>query len=94
MQGLEAGAADLVDGHGGHGLGQSGLDGRLAGRILAGAGCQHLTEQDFIHLVGGHACAGENVLDDVGAQVAGGNAGERAAEGADGGAACGDDHHF
>ncbi len=42
VQGLEAGAADLVQGQAWHGVGQAGEDRRLACRVLAAAGSQHL----------------------------------------------------
>ena len=47
--GLEAGAADLVDGEGGGFLGDSGLDHGLAGRVLALAGLEDVAHDDLIN---------------------------------------------
>ena len=91
MYGLEPGAADLVDGHGGGLPGQPGLDGGLAGRVLAGPAGEHLAHDDFIHLVGGDADLFQTGADDQGTQIGGGEGGERTAESADGGAHGGED---
>ena len=50
--GLQARAADGVDGQRRDFLGQAGLDQRLARRVLADAGGQHLAHDDFTDLVG------------------------------------------
>ena len=50
VHGLEAAAADLVDGHGGHRMGQAGSDRGLARRVLAFAGGQHLSQDDLVDL--------------------------------------------
>ena len=47
MRGLEAAAANLVDGEAGYGVGKAGLDKRLSRRILANAGSEDLAEDDF-----------------------------------------------
>ena len=59
MQRLEAGAADLVQRQGGHGMWQAGLDCGLACGVLPGAGGQYVAENHFIHLRwhSGRSCA-------------------------------------
>jgi hypothetical protein len=70
--GLQARAADLVDGHRRHGLGQAGLDDRLARRVLADAGLQHLAQDDLADLVALEPGALEQLLDDGGAELGAG----------------------
>ncbi|CRQ64192.1 Acetyl-CoA acetyltransferase [Pseudomonas aeruginosa] len=91
VQGLEAGAADLVQGHGRHADRQAGLDRRLARRVLPGPGGEHLAEDDFVDLAGIETGLFEQAADYRGAQLGGGNAGQRALEAADGGTGSGDD---
>ncbi len=91
VQGLEAGAADLVQGHGRHADRQAGLDRRLARRVLPGPGGEHLAEDHFVDLAGIETGLFEQAADYRGAQLGGGNAGQRALEAADGGTGSGDD---
>lgn len=91
VQGLEAGAADLVQGHGRHADRQAGLDRRLARRVLPGPGGEHLAEDHFVDLAGIETGLFEQAADHRGAQLGGGNAGQRALEAADGGTGSGDD---
>ena len=89
VQGLEAGAADLVQGHGRYGMRQAGLDRGLAGGVLPGTGGQHVAEDHFIHFAAVEAALLQQALDHGGAQLDGGNAGQGALEAADGGAGSG-----
>jgi hypothetical protein len=52
---VEAGQADLVDRERRDAHRDAGLDRRLAGRDLAGAGLQDLAHDHVLHLVGAHA---------------------------------------
>ena len=70
---------------------QAGLDERLARRVLAGTGLQHLAEDDFADLRAVQARALQQRLEHGGAEFGRRNLGERAAELADRGARCGDD---
>jgi hypothetical protein len=83
--GLEAAAADHVDGVGGHRGRQAGLDDGLARRVLADAGGQHLAQNDFADR--GRVDAGfrQQAADHLRAEFGGRNLGERTAEFADGG---------
>ena len=60
---VQAGEADLVDGQRRHGHRDAGLDRRLAGRDLPGAGLQHLAHDHVLHLVGRDAGALQRGLD-------------------------------
>ena len=80
---LEAGAADLVDGHRRDHVGQAGPDRRLARRVLPDAGREHLAHDDFGDLVGRDARALQHLPDDVRAQPGRRHAGEGPAELAD-----------
>ena len=44
---FESRTADLVDGDGGHGVGDAGLEGRLSGGVLADARLEHAAHEDF-----------------------------------------------
>jgi hypothetical protein len=92
--GLEARAAHLVDGHRGHHVGQPGLDRRLARRVLAHAGGQHLTEDHVGDLLGLHAAPLQQFTDDDGAQVRGRRSRQASAEFSDCGARGTDDDDF
>ncbi len=91
---LQARAAHLADDEGRHAVGQSRLDDGLARRVLAGAGGEHLAEDHLVDALGGDARALQQRLDDGGAQVRGGNLGERPAELADCRARGSDDDHI
>ncbi len=94
VHGLEAGAADLVEGHRRHAVWQAGAHRGLAGGVLAAAGAEHLAEDHLVDLGRVEAGLAEQGADHAGAQVGGGDAGQRALEGADGGAGGGDDDDF
>jgi hypothetical protein len=81
---LEARAAHHVDRHRWHGVGNAGLDERLARGILAARGRQHLAQDHLGHLIGSDAVLREQRLDDGGAELGRRDLGERAAELADG----------
>ena len=51
-RGFQARAADLVDRHGGHHVGQAGVDRSLTRRILTGASGEHLSHDDLGDLLG------------------------------------------
>ena len=73
--GLEAGAADLVNGRRGHTDGQTALDGGLPGRILPQSRLDDVTHQDFIRLdVVRHAGALDGLRDCDCAQLWSGHA--------------------
>ena len=68
MHRLEPAAADLVDGHGRDPVGQPGVEGGLAGRVLADASGQHLTQDDLVDLVGRNPGARQQRLEHDGAE--------------------------
>ena len=55
MNRFQTGAADLVDGHGGHRRWNAGVNGRLASRVLANTGGKNLTQYHLVDLVTGNA---------------------------------------
>ena len=75
--GFQSGAADLVDGHCGDGVGDPGGEGGLAGRVLADAGLQHATHEHFVDRVGGNGGVGEGGLDRDSAELRGRDSGHR-----------------
>ncbi len=92
MHRAQAAAAYLVNGHGRHRVGQAGVNGGLARRILANTRREHLAHDHLVDLFGRKAGALEQRLDDGGAEGGGGQRREAAAEAADGGAGgCDDD---
>ncbi|MNH37795.1 hypothetical protein D3C79_987460 [compost metagenome] len=92
MQGLEAGAAELVQGHGRHRERQAGEDGGLARRVLAGACGEHLAHDHFIDLLALESGLGQQLADHRSAQFLGGDVGQGALKAADGGTGGGDDN--
>ena len=91
VQGFQARPADLVQGHGRHGMRQAGADGGLACGVLATACGKHLAEDHFIDLGSVEAGLLQQAFDDDGAEFRRGNIGQAALEAADGGAGGGDD---
>ena len=88
----QAGAADLIDPEGGLFLRNAGLDRRLARRILALRGGEHLAENHFVHFARLDLGALESGLDGDRAELVGGGRAERAVERANRGSLCaGDD---
>ena len=83
MHGLEPTAADLVDRHCRTLRRQTGLDRRLARRVLPDTGRQYLAEYDFIYLVGRELVALQQRLDNQGSHVARRQRGQRTAKCAD-----------
>jgi hypothetical protein len=61
-------------------LGKAGLDDRLARRVLADTGSQHLAQDDFTKLVGIEAGTLQHALDDGCAEFGCGDLGQRAAK--------------
>ncbi|MNX92628.1 hypothetical protein D3C86_1247780 [compost metagenome] len=94
VQGLEAGAADLVQGHRRHSKRQAGLDRSLARRVLPGAGGQHLTHDHFIDFSRVEAGLCQQLTDHRSAQVDGRNIGQGTLETADRGARGGNNDDF
>ena len=86
VHGLQARAAQLVDGYRRHLEGQAGPNRRLAGRILAAAGGQDLAEDHFVDLRRLHAGALQHRADQVRPEFMGRKGGKAALETADGGA--------
>jgi hypothetical protein len=80
----QARAADLVDAPGGRFDRQSGIDMRLAGRVLALAGGQYLAEDGLGHISRIDPGALQSGLDGGRAQVVRGRVGEGSVEAADG----------
>ena len=72
-------------------MGQAGLERSLPGGVLAGTGGEHLAENDFIHFSGIEARLLQQAANDQGAEFRGGNLGEAALEGTNGGTGGGDD---
>ena len=69
--GLEAGAAHLVDGEGGDGVGQPSLERRLPGRVLADARLQHLADDHLIDQPGRHLGPPQGLGQDRGRELRG-----------------------
>ncbi|MNF93958.1 hypothetical protein D3C84_766520 [compost metagenome] len=86
VQGLEARTADLVQGHGRYGEGQTRLDRGLARRVLPGAGGQNLAHDHFIDLRRVQAGLREQLADHRSAQVNRGHIGQGALKTANRGA--------
>ena len=84
---VQTGTADNINGNGGGGHGQTGLQGSLTGDVLAQAGLNDAAHINMIDLLGGDACAGKGFFDDDGTQLRSRDSAERAAHGADGGTA-------
>ncbi len=80
---LEAGGADLVDGDGFGGLGQTSKDGGLTGGGLADVAAQDVAHVDIGNLVGGDLGLFQSRLDGDGAELGGADVEERAVELAD-----------
>ena len=81
--GAQAGTADLVEPPGGRFLGQAGADRRLASRVLALAGGQHLAEDDLVDFRAVDPGPSQYVLDHHDAELVRRRVGERAVEGTD-----------
>ena len=81
--GLQAGAADAIDGFAGHLDRHTGLERRLARHVHPGARLEHATHDDVADLGGRHRGARDRFADDQGAKIDGGEILERAAERAD-----------
>ncbi len=94
VQGLEARAADLVQGHGRYRVGQAGLDRGLARGVLAGAGGQHLAHDHFIDQGTVEAGLAQQLADHRGTEVDGADAGQRTLEAAHRGTGGGDNHYI
>ena len=88
--GLHAGAAHHAHGIGGDGEGHAGLDGHLAGGVLALGGGQDAAEHHLVHLLGLHVGPRQRLLDHDGAQIGGGGVLQASAKGAHRGAAAAD----
>ena len=74
-------AAQLVDAPGGGFLGNAGVDGGLAGRVLALSGSEDLAEDHVVHLGTLDLGTLQRGLQGNGAQIGGRNAGQRPVEG-------------
>src|SRR5262249_21743033 len=88
---LEAGAADLVDGEGGDGVGQSRLEGGLARRVLAEPRLEDVADDDLVDAVRRGAGPFECFADGDGAELRGRHLAEGAEILADGRADGGED---
>ncbi len=84
VDGLEAGRAGAVDGHGGDVLGQAGLQHGAACRVAGLVGLQHVAHDDLVDVAGLDARAFDGGADGDGAEFRGGQVLERAAEPPDG----------
>ncbi|MCY1525542.1 hypothetical protein D9M68_605230 [compost metagenome] len=76
VQGLEARAADLVEGQRWHRMRQAGEDGGLARGVLSGTCGEHLAEDHFVDVGAVQAGLRKQLADHRGAQFGGGNAGQ------------------
>ncbi len=90
-RGLQAGAADFVNGGASHAQRQAGAQRGLAGGRLALAGLQHVAHDDFVDLLGLDAGAFDGGLDGDRAQLVRGQAGQVAQHAAHGRAGDGND---
>ena len=90
--GTQARTAELVHAPGRRIDGNAGIDRGLARRVLPGAGAENLPHDHFGYLAGLHPSAFHGSLDGNLAQFVGRQAGQRAVEGADGGAGSARDH--
>ena len=88
---LHAGAADHAHGVSGNGIGDTGLDGHLAGNVLALGSGQDAAEHNLIHVFGGDIGALEGLLHHHCAHLGGRGVLQGTAEGADSGTAAIDD---
>ena len=66
---LEAGAADFIDGQGGHRARNAPFQSSLTGRILPQARLDHVPHYHFSHSLRGNPRATDRLLDDVGPQL-------------------------
>ena len=80
IEGLEAGAAEVIQCRSGHLIGETGISGRLTGRILAEAGLDDVAEEHFVNLFGFDPGAFQGFPNDNFTELDGGNVGERAAK--------------
>ncbi|MDT4870019.1 hypothetical protein FQZ97_1050770 [compost metagenome] len=94
LHGLEARAADLVQGQGRGSKGQAGLDRRLACRVLAGACGEHLAEDHFIDLRAVQTGFFQQTANHCGTQLGGWNRGQGTLKTANGGTSSGNDYDF
>ncbi|MNZ77643.1 hypothetical protein D3C78_961920 [compost metagenome] len=94
MQGLEAGAADFVQGHGRYRVRQAGLDCGLARRVLPGTSGQHLAKDHFIDQLGIDTGQGQQLANHRSAEVNGGNGGQRSLVATDSGSGGGNDNNI
>ncbi len=78
--GVDAGQAHLVDAQGGHGHGDAGGDGGLAGGHLAGAGGEDLSHDDVLDLFGCDSGLVEGAFDGDAAEVGPGEVFQRSEE--------------
>ncbi len=84
--GLEAGTADLVDGHGANLRRESAFNGSLARRVLSKAGLENIAHDAFIHEIEiGDAGTLNGFAHNDGAKIGGAEIGESALEFSDGG---------
>ena len=91
---LQSGTTHLVDRHCRYRCGDAGVDGCLACRILAATGRQNLAKDYFVDLIGGDAGLLKQGFDNGAAQLIGTQAGQPAAEAADGGTFGGYDNYI
>lgn len=78
--GLETGSADLVDGDGLDGFGESSKDGRLASGRLADRGLQDISHVNIGNLLNGNLGLFKSRLDGRSTELGGGDTEERAIE--------------
>ena len=92
--GFQSGAAYRVDGECRHTLRQAALDDGLTRRVLAGAGRQHLAEDQLVDLLAVQLRTLQQRSNDGRAEIGRRRPGEGAAEFSDRGARCGNDDDF
>ena len=86
--GFETRAANSVDGQAGNSVRETGLDDRLARRVLADTSGQHLTHDDFTDLLSIQARTLQHGLDNSSAQLGGRRLGQRSTKLSDSGTGC------
>jgi hypothetical protein len=94
VHGFQAAAADLVDGERGDRVRQTAGQGGLARRVLAHARLKYLAEDDLVDLPRLQIGPRQQSPDHMGAQLTGGNAGQRAVECTDRSTSGGDDDYI
>ena len=93
LHGPETGSADLINRHGRHFHRKPCIQGHLAGHILAQAALEHITHDDFVHLLRLHTGSLQCFPDTYRTQRSGRYILQRTTEGSDCGSGCSYDNN-